>query len=277
MIDEDLEEIQQTIAGNSINTPPSGRNLTNFGESIISLRQILRRSRLNYTMTVPLGVINQFSVYRKTFTKYPIMFGYDPAGINLAKGLTVPLSTFSFNYSNVDPFCWIAPAFIAVRGSMNWTINVENNSEFSTVRIARNNDLSITSVGPYSVTQGAATIPSDNSLYYMLALKDGASGVTHTNQYTQAGISAVCPNYNKYKFQSTAPTRYTSPGSDDGGNRDTYRLEFSNNNVSTTSFLTSSFQIKTFFYTAIGADFGLHFFLNVPSFYQYPSYPTASL
>lgn len=277
MIDEDLEEIQQTIAGNSTNTPPPGRNLTNFGESIISLRQILRRTRLNYTLTVPLGVIDQFSVYRKNFTKYPIMFGFDPAGINKANGITVPVSTFPFNFSNVDPYCWIAPAFIAARGSMNWMINLENNSMFSTVRIARVNDASVTPVGAMSTTQGAAVIPSDNSLFYMLALKDGAGGVTHTNQYTQAGVSAVCPNYNKYRFQSTTPTRYTSPGSDDGGNKDTYRLEFSNNNVSRTGAVTSSFQIKAFFYTAIGADFGLHFFLNVPSIYQYASYPTPSL
>jgi hypothetical protein len=256
------------VAGKQ-STVHDDRYLINFGESIKSLRQLLRRQTLSVVNTFA-NVSLYYTVPIIRFGKFPIHYGYDPAGIHRADGLVIP-GAYSYNFSKMTPYNWVSPAFSGQRGSMQWSINATspNTFEKQSLRVVRDNQNS--GVAGISTLSGAKVVQSDTPRFMLINSLPGASGQALTNQKTQSGISVQLPMQTRFRFESTRPAWFTSPSSVDGSDIDFYRLE------SWSLSSTSPQNDFVWMYSGIGTDFGLHFFVNVPTFYLYSATPAAVL
>jgi hypothetical protein len=117
----------------------SHRELVNFGESVRSLRTLLRRKNLLDVVYIPAHTANTVGTFRINQTRFPPYYGYDPSGWNTAKGTVVPASNFSFNFTLMSPWHLIANCFLAQRGSMNWSYNPHKGTTPITSRVSRRN------------------------------------------------------------------------------------------------------------------------------------------
>lgn len=246
------------------------RYLVNFGESVKSLRQLMRRSSLVGVDTFTTNTTNDYVVMQKRFTKIPPDYGYDPAGYHSAKGLVVTGSNFPMNYVNKTPLNWIMPAFIGYRGSTIWTFNVDSAAPIGHIRVVRSNQSgAAVSLLLTSATKGTV---SANARFFLNTCDSGAAGQALTNQLTNSGMSVLCPNYGRFRFQSTDVNNATAPGPLDDAQFDEFVLEVVCDGVSG----PKNTGLKVWSYSSIGTDFGLHFFLNVPTLHKYISVPIAN-
>jgi hypothetical protein len=254
-----------TVVGTGLPNVNEQRNLVHFGERVLSLRQLLRRyTMVNLDHVGTSSNSNNLCIWQKIFTKLPPMYGFDPYGQNSAKGLVVTASNFAFNFTQPHPLNWVAPAFVAYRGSTNWTFNLDFGAPISHVRVVRTPD-SI-HVLPNKLNQLAATTSSSDSVIAQTALNclPGSSGSALVSQQTNAGLNVQLPMYTFTRFQSTAPSYTMHPSTVDGAQTDTYILEVACDPASKN---LNGGVLWT--YCAAGTDFGLHFFLNVPSWILY--------
>lgn len=239
------------------------RALVNFGESVRSLRALMRRQNLLDVIVVPPPTANTVGVYRIEQTRFPAHYGYDPSGWNQAKGVVAPATTFNFNFVNVTPWHLIANCFLAQRGSMNWVYNPSKASLGIVSRVTRNN---LTFPGYNNgYVSGANTSANITECSYWRGMRptNAGSSLTHTN--TTSGHAVVAPSYTPFKFQSTDPVLMTNPGGAsasnyDGSVYDTLAVEYPYDAVN--NALTGA-TIERYF--GIGADYTLHFFLNCPT------------
>lgn len=278
--DEYVENGKLTVSTSNI-TPRDDENryLTNFGESVKSLRQILRRSTLQGANIIQRQNGTGINLNRQAQTKIPLSYGYDPNGANTALSL-VAGPTAPFNFVQVTPFTWIAPMFIGYRGSMIWHYNLDSSSTraFSTVRVRRlrgpidpaiRNSNSLLSV----LTQN--NLSRDRIARTSTTSDDGFSsacfgGVAQTNQNTQAGLSILAPMYNRYRFAFSIPTNANLGVSTDDTDRDLLMSEIMFYNTQTDASYNVH-QLEKF--SSIGTDFTFFFFLNCPTLYDYGSIP----
>ncbi len=258
------------VLGTTTRDPLPERYLINFGECVRSLRQIMRRTTLVGVFTPSNNTTNDYNFFTFNFLKTPPAYGYDPDGIHSAKGLVTTTSNFPFNYTNTTPMAWILPAFVAYRGSTIWTFNTAGVGPYGHVRVVRRNQSGANaSLGSASFTKGTS---SANSAFFLTNCDSGAAGQALTNQLTNAGLSVLCPNYGANRFQSTDPSNSTSPGNFDDSQFDEFRLEVLANGVTG----PTSNGMTVWAYNGIGTDFGLYFFLNVPTMWIYASIPAAA-
>lgn len=251
----------QVVMGSLGNDEP-GAFLVNHGESVISLRQLLRRysfSRLLCPTPYGARCLN----FRHVFHRLPVAYGFDPAGPSSAKGQIVTATNFPFNYASNHPITWVSMCFVGTRGSVNWTANVSMQTSSATglnsVVIARNGGLA--SYG-FAVTAPPAT--DANALANWTLSEMGASnaaGLALTNQFTNAMLNVSCPMYSAFKFQTTDKFNLTAPTSQDDAQNNSFVLHARTyNNVTPVVEL----------YAGAGTDFTVHLFLNVPTLYVLP-------
>jgi len=257
---QDVYGEPQSVVVGAVRSSNSDKYLVNWGESILSLRRLMRRTNLSSVWCQPVsGSDDKYTVIRQRFTKWPPYYGYDPAGLNSAKGLIATASNFSYNFCQSTVYNWIAPAFVAQRGSMIWTFNVDSNHNANDVKVIRTPQN--TGVATNTVTTFIGGTQSADARYFRLNTQAQASGSALTSQETQFGLSVLCPNYNPYRFQTTAPTNATNPTSVDASDQDNLILEIS---PTTGSSVADTTILKIWKYVSIGTDYNLHFFLNVP-------------
>jgi hypothetical protein len=249
------------MAGNSEGTNDPNLNLVYYGETVKSLRTLLRRTNLSYVITPTTSILDQtFGMLKHKFDRFPLFKGYDTAGgIHTAKGLTATGTTFKYNFVHNTIYNWLAPAFKAQRGSMIWSFNAQNDLQSDSVKVFRVPNNNAAASDTYvSINKGTT---SANASYYSLNTDSGAAGMSLISQKTNAGISVLCPNYAGVRMQNTFPASTSVPTSIDDRDHDGYMLELAlPGNISTT---TTNFSVWC--YESIGTDFNLHFFLNVPS------------
>lgn len=264
----DMEGSEQMVMGSN-SVPAPERFLVNYGEVIPTLRSLLRRSTLSCVKTVGIDPTSLINSYRYTFSRIPVMYGYDAAGDDFAKGIVTPANTYKFNWNTFHPLAYLAPAFVGMRGSVNWTFNVTDNAPAGSVTVQRNP----TSTSTYGTILQAfpSGTDSQNSARFIQTIKDGSGGMCMTNQLTQAGMTVCVPNMSRYRFQSTNPAYSTAPSAVDDAVYDMVQLEVQYNGSVTGGPLNS----KIWCYAGIGTDFNLHFFLNVPSLWFYGANPVS--
>jgi hypothetical protein len=168
---------------------------------------------------------------------------------------------------------WILPCFVGYRGSGVWTFNTTNTANtdhvYTNISVTREPVLNMTWSDGLTTYPNATT--SSGTPARFLSVKTATDGGTAlTNQYTQAGLSVLCPNYNLYKFNSTAPGNTTSAPittrTQDGSADDTFVLQITDGG-------TAISNCKVDKYWHAGPDFQPLFFLNVPSYYALFSIP----
>lgn len=265
-------EESNTVTLGKVSPAPAHRYLLNFGENVISLRQLLRRSTFVEGRQFPTPYnSNQIYAFGETVARIPWPYGYNPIGIDSVTAL-VGVGSKPFTYSKMTPLTWVMGAFIGVRGSVNWTINADANGiAIGNFTIQRDpSDTANPKYNQYDATSTAngTGFAAANYLYN----RDGSAGMTVTNQLTQAGSSIQVPMYSKYTFESADYTRASGYGTYDDANK----TQFSYNMMLIGSAAASqptlpTANIRVYKYAAIGSDFNLHFFLNTPTVYIYNS------
>jgi len=249
------------------------RNLVFMGEKIRSLRQILRRTTFLRGTVAGGDTSNLVKVTRCGHLWQPLYRGYDTNGINSAKGTLTPGSNYAFNFVKVTPYTWIANAFMGWRGAHVWHYNVVSPLPLGHIKASRIGS-GIGGIGPYLSTGTLASggTGSANASYFSESYNNCFSGMSLTNQQTQAGLSVHYPMYTTYRFRSTDPGNCAQGSANDETNEEYLSCEFETFPAASTT-MTASTSIK--FYHAIGTDFSLIFFINVPSIIQLAT-PTAN-
>lgn len=265
-------EAQQIIAGHAGARAAPGRFLVNHGEQVVSLRQLLRRYNFyRGSLLTPNLSSTQIKVLTELFYRFPLSPGYDPTGINTAVGLISALPA-PFNYVTNTYLTWLSAAFLGTRGSINYTLNVDALNPIKTMNIARQ---TITKLPAFVSAVSTLTVGSNSAnasfLVYTAGLTFSGAGTALNNQLTNSTLSVQLPMYSAYKFNTTTPSNASATVSQDDTSTQNFRFTLiSDKNVSAATGQASAIN----WYVAAGTDFGLHFFLNVPTIFIYATLPT---
>jgi hypothetical protein len=254
--------------GHSSPSMEAQRARVHFGENVRSLRQLMRRSNLIDTWS-PVNVPTGTGTYVVNQTRFPLYYGYDPSGWNVAKGVNVPASNFPVNIVNMSPWHYIANCFIGQRGSVHWHFNVYRNSNAYTMRAVR--DTGAFNAPNASFLNGvlSTTSQSVNTYNQTYACTPTSGGAALVNTNTNAGLSVSVPNYSAFKFESTDPLNSSDPtvsgGRYDGSVYEGLAFEVDQDSG---NYSLAGARIERYF--GIGTDYTLHFFLNCPVLYALP-------
>jgi hypothetical protein len=236
-----------------------------FGENVRSLRTLLRRSNL-IDVTAPTTSSTNLGYWRVAQTRFPPYYGYDPGGINFAKGITAPAFDFAFNYVSSNPWNFVANCFVGQRGSMHWHYNWQGPSVV-TMRATRNTNGTPSTTMAYVGAASGSIATNAKNLISNVTASSGATALV--NQVTNAGLSISVPNYSVFKFESTDPLNSTRPtltgGRYDGSYYEGVNIELNNNGP-----VQDLDEGRLERYASIGTDYSLYFFLNCPSLVYYP-------
>jgi len=251
------------------------------GESIASLRPLLHRMVYHSTQEAGsyltgAGAYEGAGLHYCTnvLSKYPTPFGYDDNfGFNWVSD---GVSNRRFNFCNMHPIDWVLNAFVGIRGStvvqVNPNVEAAGTTSVGTgVSIERayqspnltglqaNNRFTNTTAAGVASTlaQKSILLTSGTSNRAM-----GGRGMTLTNQRTQAGVSAVIPQYNVGRFTPALANLRVS-----GNNLDNIRIDTT---FRTTTAGGAGVPWPTLdIYYAAGVDFNPVFFLSTPRLYTY--------
>lgn len=258
-------EVDHTVLGTA-KSASDKQYLVHYGENIRSLRQLLRRyefvCRTFHTGSTG-SIVNYVDLH-----KMPPTPGY----LSVAPWVATSIlggANANFNFTKMTMLSFISPAFLAYRGSTNWSINAMGNNlsyAVKSVRVIKDN-VSDHDFGFRQVTAVTATV-SKIAAFAAQNIHPGTCGSALTNQFTNSGLNVQCPNMSPYKFQTTRPRNANVAQFYDGSLQDAFSIE-----VALPQGMTSV-NTEMDLYCAAGTDFGLYFFLNVPTFYIYSTFPT---
>jgi len=184
------------------------------------------------------------------------------------RGLLAPGTSFTFNNAAVHPINWVSSAFIGTRGSVNWTFAPSSNSSLTSavtlLTVARLSGL--VNYGQSSAVAPTTANPGSSLAAFMLAARrtSNSGALAVTVPQVNAMINVACPMYSAYKFQTTDKANITATTSQDDS-----AIQAFNATLYVANAQRACFEA----FAAIGTDFGVHFFLNVPTFYVYSGVP----
>jgi len=251
--------------------------LVNWGEVVPSARLLMRRTAKYDTLSIGLRSITtsdkagRLEVWQ---TKMPTPAGYDPTAGSSALGVENPASYFAFRYSSNTHMAWIGMAFLARRGGVRWTYNLEGTGGpvVTSFEVFRKPGSTISPSAPSLsgvYTQEAGSAVTSSSVPQGAVWnrnQTGGPGMTLTNVITQAGTSVEMPMMNPFIFELANPVYWTVGTANDGSDRDVYALVVQlHPNVASMPGLTLQR------YVCAGVDFTYHFFLNSPMVYWNPA------
>lgn len=203
--------------------PSANRYAVNFGEAIMSLRKLLRRSHIMDTVPLPTGVGSAYNIYRKGISRIP----YTPGFVNVAwptsanKVLTSGTSQYAFNTMHMIPY--IAGMFMGIRGGVNYTITV--NSPIvrpDDIRVIRSTDSGAVSatnrvIQLITSTLGSATLSAKTAAMGAIwNLRDGLGGLVVSSSSVAPSVQFTLPDYNNYNFTLVDPNNYIEGSVSDG-------------------------------------------------------------
>jgi len=261
-------------------------NLLYQGEHITSLRQVLRR--FSYGASVPVANIvstDNFVMSMNQIPRRPMYPGYDTNGYNVADSLLVPGTAKWYNWVRFHPIAFLSQCFVGERGSINMRCNLHSATYCNSFYVERGDTTSDISSYGLSRFNYRATSNGGASTGINVVLRNSAAfrwnspgGLSLTNTRTNTGLSVNLPMYNIYKFLSTASSIRSQGSTVDLSKHDTVRIfaEFqpTQKAVIEGSGLNAGNKIDVYY--AIGPDYSLLFFLNVPSLVRYSNTPSAS-
>jgi hypothetical protein len=281
-------DIAKDSIGNQVNmnsgetsSDVANRNLVYFGEKVVSLRQLLRRSHKNQDLYLPKDVATDVSYYVLRQSRFPRYYGFDTNGFEQAGGILTATtgSTFQFNYTFTSAYHLLAPCFGGQRGSMIWHFNPFNdNGLISDAFIERRPDTNLTASIGHARSTAVHGTGFTGFMWTNRAAASGSGGLSATNQNTNSVISVLVPPTNRFKFQSTVPAAMTSPTLDDDLRYEGMNYSFTyapGNQSNTNNAIIYPKNTGYTTYYSIGTDFNLFFFLNVPSWYVLSGVPVA--
>lgn len=236
------------------------RYLISFGESIKSLRTLLRRATLCYSDVIPYSSTAADTIVNYIAIRpcYPVSPGYDPNGFGLAYKHGTSIAA-PYNWCVYSPIDWISQCFVGRRGSIIHHINLNAgktamgymSASYSVTGRASNlwsgNNTSNTTSSVNQATKNALTV-----------LDNGASGTDMTTGFAMPAISVMIPHNTPSKFMSTNPSSTMLGLTQDYTNIMTLKYIATTRDAAMTQLVD---------YIEIGTDYSVFFFLNVPTLY----------
>lgn len=257
-LEYDTKPRTEVVAGTRVGSTHPARFLCYMGEVVQSLRQIVHResfSRIWITIATA-GITSQWQIANR-MPRWP---GFDPAGIDLSVGLAVP-GSYPYMYTALHPMSWIASAFVAYRGSVNWSMVPSSGAAANQVmKIGRSNLPPGEGVTTVLAAASAYNIKYNVSNTGKLYQANAAGvGVTHTT--VNACLTVTSGFYSRYKFNSTNAKLLGSaaPADDSAQNTIMFNSYGSNGTTPQINLLAA----------AASVDWTPCFFLNVPTVYYY--------
>lgn len=258
---EGMEEVPIAQLGENIEPV----YLSNFGEVVMSIRSLLRRTSHYRSMLPASNTTAKIHYVRWTYPRYPVQPGYDANGLD-------ETSVFArYNYVGQTAYTWMAPAFIGQRGSMKYRVNVKGPADVADLQVSRESDtLTTTHFSSEFIVPGV----SPNEFQWRSSLYNkqrGMTGKSLTNQKTQTGMAVEIPLYSNHRMLSTVGGGIGQTY--DGSRNDSLVVNFSTRPAETSS--DSSDYVVDLMY-AVGTDFTFFFYINAPVVHRLGSIPTGS-
>ena len=204
--------------------PSAERYGMNYGEAVMSLRKLLRRSHIMDTVPLPNGATSSYNIYRKGISRIPYTPGFMPAAWPTDANTVVTVGgtrDYAFNTMHMIPY--VSGMFMGIRGSVNYTVTV--NSPIvrpDDIRVIRSTDSGavtttnrvvelITSfLGTSSLSTKAA------NLGVVWNLRDGRAGLAVSSSSVAPSVQFTLPDYNNYNFTLADPNFYLEGSASDG-------------------------------------------------------------
>jgi len=260
------EEYQLGLKGSS---PYPGLNLVYMGESITSMRQLLRRTTSTgfYPFDYTFSGSHKLAILRSFIRRVPLFPGYDPNGTSSANGIVVA-GAKTYNWTAWSYNAYMSLCYIGHRGAMNWHLNTYTTQKARNLTIGRGaENLSANNYSLSTATSSSGNGHVDRAM--RSNIKSGQMGISLTNQDTQAAVSISMPMYSHYKFHSNAAATRTEGDTADGTTDDCVVATAAFTPAEITNFTNGGFN----YYSSIGADYTFVFFLNAPMLHLYDSTP----
>lgn len=269
-LEYDATESTEVIAGHAPSRAGPNRYLVNHGEQVVSLRQLLHR--YNYVRTLSLSdntTVGNQGVAIENFSRMPPSYGYDPGGINTAKGIIATATNFKFNYVANTSLSWLAAAYVGMRGSVNWMVNCDSENPIKVMSVSRQTYTPFVSYGVSSYTLPNASTGNAQANFWSntAGLSNSQGGAALNSQLTNSMLTFAAPMYSAYKMNVTSPANATAIVSQDDSALQSLRYLVVKDNVALGGYSNHHW------YASAGTDFSLHFFLNVPTVCLYATNP----
>lgn len=245
----------------------------NFGESIVSLRTLLHRYSIYDVSTPFASSATRFAWFRKSYSRLPPMFGYDPSsGSSANKLLTV--GTAPFNFPATHPITYVSMMYGGSRGGINYAMNTCAGlyPYIGDIRVQRitDNTFSGSRRGGIAGTQNVGTSSGLTMRFLNNQNGMGQAGAAFTNSQTNGSITWNQPQMSGVNFNFCDPTYAIFGNAADQTTLECSLLEIMYKQ-STPSTVTDVATHIT--YAATGVDFTLLWWLCCPTLDYYTSLP----
>lgn len=261
-------------------TAPPELNLIYHGETVKSLRTLLRRAQYLRTQLISNGVNVSFNILaRETqFSRYPMSPGFDPLGINTANRV-LAAGTAPYNWVQYTPISLLGSCFLGTRGSIIWYVEAMRGDPNTEIRIGRPGNTLVLTAASYTTPFNLGAIPgSANGVPRTDAISGSSTmgGQDVTKLDRLPAISMCAPYYSLYKFRNSSHNDAVLGSTVDFTTADKLTLRertMPRVNIAQNAEWANSTQYA--YYCSAGPDFSFIFFLCVPTLYLYNSVPTA--
>jgi len=190
-------------------------NLVHFGESIRSMRQLIKRYCLHEQIPMNLSNSPSFNQYQRS--ALPFVLGYtssgDQSSTQVPIGVTIPAGTAGYAYGNMTFIRYVTLGFAGWRGGIRYTLDMSNSPccALGSVRATR-----YTSCIPenYREDKISQAIPSGRAQTVRNNKQStGGEGIVIVSPRLNPVFSFEIPFYSEYRFMP--PRHYDYFGGDD--------------------------------------------------------------
>ncbi len=255
-------------------TPDPSINHIYMGESIMSLRTLMRRSNFHayYPFNRTYSATNTIVRYLTSVRRLPALPGYDTNGPFTANEL-IGIGTHAYNYVHWTYLSWFLQCFVGNRGSVNWQCNAHSTFPMSSVhmeRISGHHELPLATSRYMGSAVTTSTTLSGQAYFMQANVPPGLSGATMTGQRTQIAVSLSVPLYSRLKFVSNNINTRLVGETDEDTTHDGLTINSIVHPIDDGDNTSGAIEL----WCSAGADFNPVFFLNCPVIYDYFTIPT---
>lgn len=246
----------------------------NFGECVPSLRTLLHRMSVYDTSTSFASAATRFASFQKSYTRLPLMYGYDPLGTSIASNI-LGTGSSRFNFCPTHPITYVAMMYGAFRGGVNYSANIGADlyPYVGDVRVSRITDGTSPGQRRGSVlTTLNSGVTADPTYAFLNRYTTGTAGATYTNTQTNGAITWNQPMMSATNFNFCDPTFSSTGNPTDQTDLECSLLEILFKQ-STANTVTDVATMVT--YAGAGVDFTCLWWLCCPTLDYYSSFPAA--
>lgn len=204
--------------------PSAERYGMNYGEAVMSLRKLLRRSHIMDTVPLPNGATSSYNIYRKGITRIPYTPGFMPAAWPTDANKVIAASgtdNYAFNTMHMIPY--VAGMFMGIRGGVNYTVTVNSPivrpDDIRVIRTTDSGAVTATNRVVQLITSflGTASLSTKvANLGVVWNARDGLAGLAVTSSSVAPTVQFTLPDYNNYNFTLSDPNNYLEGSASDG-------------------------------------------------------------